>query len=131
MRGSDAFLSLRRRAIDAVVDGSVESPRIEWPAGIDFNWARDYFDRLATDNPGPALRLVDDAGRDSSVTFSELARRSKQVANFLAGHGVVKGDRILIMLGNVTPLWETMLASIRLGAVVIPATTLLQGAAPR
>lgn len=30
------------------------------------------------------------------------------------------------MLGNVVPLWETMLAAIRLGAVIIPATTLLE-----
>ena len=29
------------------------------------------------------------------------------------------------MLGNEVPLWETMLAAIKLGAVVIPATTLL------
>ena len=36
-----------------------------------------------------------------------------------------RGDRILLMLGNVPPLWEVMLASIKLGAVIIPATTLL------
>jgi acetyl-CoA synthetase len=39
--------------------------------------------------------------------------------------GVDRGDRILLMLGNVAPLWETMLAAMKLGAVVIPATTLL------
>jgi acetyl-CoA synthetase len=32
------------------------------------------------------------------------------------------------MLGNVVPLWETMLAAMKLGAVIIPATTLLQRA---
>ncbi|MEI6219450.1 MAG: AMP-binding protein, partial [bacterium] len=31
----------------------------------------------------------------------------------------------LMMLGNEVPLWETMLAAIKLGAVLIPATTLL------
>ncbi len=31
----------------------------------------------------------------------------------------------MLLLGNVVPLWETMLASIKLGVVVIPATTLL------
>ena len=36
-----------------------------------------------------------------------------------------RGDRILLMLGNVVPLWEVMLAAMKLGAVVIPATTLL------
>jgi acetyl-CoA synthetase len=30
------------------------------------------------------------------------------------------------MLANVVPLWETMLAAIKLGAVIIPATTLLE-----
>jgi hypothetical protein len=30
------------------------------------------------------------------------------------------------MLGNVVPLWEVMLAAIKLGAVIIPASTLLQ-----
>jgi acetyl-CoA synthetase len=38
---------------------------------------------------------------------------------------VRRGDRILLMLGNVVPLWECMLAAMKLGAVVVPATTLL------
>ncbi len=29
------------------------------------------------------------------------------------------------MLGNIPPLWETMLAVMKLGGVIIPATTLL------
>ena len=36
-----------------------------------------------------------------------------------------RGDRILVMLGNVVPLWECMLAAMKLGAVIVPATTLL------
>jgi acetyl-CoA synthetase len=44
----------------------------------------------------------------------------------LAALGIGPSDRILLMLGNVVPLWETMLAAIKLGAVVIPTTTLLQ-----
>src|SRR5439155_744468 len=34
-------------------------------------------------------------------------------------------DHLLLLLGNVVPLWETMLAAMKLGVVVIPATTLL------
>src|SRR5258707_5505849 len=33
------------------------------------------------------------------------------------------------MLGNVAPLWEIILAAMKLGAVIIPASTLLQPAA--
>jgi acetyl-CoA synthetase len=35
---------------------------------------------------------------------------------------VKRGDRILLMLGNVPPLWEVMLAAMKLGAVLIPST---------
>ena len=93
-----------------------------------FNWASDYFDRMAAGNDGPALRVVDDAGRDVTLSFADLARRSNQAANFLAALGVGPGDRVLIMLGNVVALWEVMLATIKLGAVMIPAATLLQRA---
>ncbi len=39
-----------------------------------------------------------------------------------------RGDHVLLMLGNIVPLWEIMLAAMKLGAVVIPASTLLQRA---
>ncbi len=51
--------------------------------------------------------------------------RSNQVANFLRAQGLKRGDHLLLLLGNVVPLWETMLAAMKLGVVVIPATTLL------
>lgn len=97
----------------------------KWPKLEKFNWALDYFDAFARDNEAPGLWIVEEDGRDQRLSFAELSRRSNQVANWLRGLGVARGDRILIMLGNEVPLWETMLAAIKLGAVVIPATTLL------
>jgi acetyl-CoA synthetase len=47
------------------------------------------------------------------------------VAVFLRRHGVERGHRILMMLPNAVPIWEVMLAAMKLGAVVIPATSLL------
>ena len=63
--------------------------------------------------------------RETKLTFAALSRRSNQVANFLRGLGLKRGDHLLLLLGNVVPLWETMLAAMKLGIVVIPATTLL------
>jgi acetyl-CoA synthetase len=102
------------------------APEFRWPELTDFNWVRDYFDVVASGNDAPALRVVDDTGADQSISFREMARRSAQLAGFLASRGVGAGDRILIMLPNIVPLWEVMLAAIRLGAVIIPATTLLE-----
>ncbi|MGH3233495.1 MAG: AMP-binding protein [Streptosporangiaceae bacterium] len=99
-----------------------------WPELDQFNWALDWFDVIASEHPDrPALRILDDDG-DTSLTYGELSDRSGQVANWLRGLGVRRGDRVLLMLGNVAPLWEVILATMKLGAVIIPASTLLQPA---
>ena len=99
-----------------------------WPVLDTFNWALDYFDHIARGNQAPALRILEESGAEASLSYAGLAARSNQVANLLVRLGARKGDRMLLMLGNEIPLWEAMLASIKLGVVVIPATTLLSGA---
>ncbi len=109
--------------------GDYEAARREfaWPELDEFNWALDWFDVIAAEHPDrPALRIVGDDA--ASLTYGELKARSGQVASWLRGLGVRRGDRVLLMLGNVAPLWEIILAAMKLGAVIIPASTLLQPA---
>ncbi len=96
-----------------------------WPKLTEFNWALDYFDAIAKGNDQPALWLVGEDGSEQKRSFAEMSARSNRVANWLRSLGVKRGDRILMMLGNEVPLWETMLGAAKLGAVLIPATTLL------
>jgi acetyl-CoA synthetase len=96
-----------------------------WPVLDRFNWALDYFDPMAQGNDRPGLWIVDEGGGETRLSFAELAERSSRVANYLRALGVRRGDRLLLMLGNIAPLWECMLAAMKLGAVIIPATTLL------
>jgi acetyl-CoA synthetase len=101
-----------------------------WPEPVPFNWALDWFDAELAHNAEskdrPALWIVDAAtNRETKLSFETLSRRSSQVANFLRAQGLKRGDHLLLLLGNVVPLWETMLAAMKLGVVVIPATTLL------
>jgi acetyl-CoA synthetase len=123
---SRRFIALRDRLLQWREDWAGARDGFRWPAFEEFNWARDYFDVIAAGNAATALRVVDDAGADQSLSFSAMAHRSAQVAAFLAAHGLERGDRVLLMLPNCVPLWETLLAAIRLGAVIIPATTLLE-----
>jgi len=90
-----------------------------------FNWAIDWFDPMARGNDAPALIVVDDDGTRHQRTFDELARRSDQVAAWLASRGVARGDAVLLMLGNQVELWEAMLALMKLGGVIAPTTTAL------
>ncbi len=125
MNATEAFLSARDFLISKRADYAAAYAGFRWPDMPEFNWALDYFDIHARGNTRPALWVVNEDGSEQRLSFAELAERSDRVANFLRKHGVARGDRILLMLGNEVPLWEIMLAAIKLGAVVIPATTLL------
>ncbi|MGH8995026.1 MAG: AMP-binding protein [Acidimicrobiales bacterium] len=96
-----------------------------WPELGDFNWALDWFDVIADGNDRPALWIVEEDGRETRLSFAEMSARSSQVANWLRGRGVRRGDRLILMLANQVELWETILAAMKLGAVIIPASTLL------
>jgi acetyl-CoA synthetase len=127
MTPSDAFGQARERLMRARGDPDRASASFRWPDLDEFNWTTHWFDEFAGGNRQPALRVVADDGTEQ-VTFDELCDRSRRVARYLRDAGVERGDRILLMLSNVAPLWETMLAAIRIGAVVIPATTQLTSA---
>ncbi|MDA9540581.1 AMP-dependent synthetase [Bradyrhizobium sp. CCBAU 21362] len=119
-----AFLLQHRTDYEAAVKG------FRWPDPAPFNWALDWFNAELAANAEskdrPALWIVDAAqDRQTKLSFAALSRRSNQVANFLRAQGLKRGDHLLLLLGNVVPLWETMLAAMKLGVVVIPATTLL------
>jgi acetyl-CoA synthetase len=119
-----AFLLRHRTDYDkAVAD-------FRWPDSVPFNWALDWFDAELARDPDSkdraALWIVDaGSNRETRLSFGALSLRSNQVANFLRAQGLKRGDHLLLLLGNVVPLWETMLAAMKLGVVVIPATTLL------
>src|SRR5699024_9810416 len=55
--------------------------------------------------------------------------RSTQVAGWLQSLGVTRGDKFMMMLDNEVELWEAMLASIKIGAVILPTTVMLDAKA--
>jgi len=127
MTEHDRFRAARDQLLAMRTDWDAARAAFAWPRLEHFNWATDWFDAIARGNDAPALHIVEESGVEAKLSYAELSRRSSQVANFLAGLGARRGDRMLLMLGNEVPLWETMLAAIKLGVVVIPATTLLSG----
>jgi acetyl-CoA synthetase len=127
MASSDlaAFRAARDFLFAHRTDHAAAAAGFRWPKLEHFNFALDHFDDLARGNAAPALAIAAEDGSVERRSFAELAERSARVANWLAGLGLRRGERVLLMLGNEVPLWETMLACIKLGAVMIPATTLL------
>jgi acetyl-CoA synthetase len=124
------FLAARDLLLECRGDYQRACREFRWPQPEQFNWALDYFDGVLAAERGDqeALRLIEDDGSQAGYTFAELADRSSRLAGWLAGQGVRRGMRVLLVLGNQVELWESMLACIKLGAVIIPATTLLSSA---
>jgi len=126
---TDLYRSARDQLVSVLDDyaRAVESFAFPQLTGV-FNWATDWFDtiaRAAGVSDRTALWIVEDDGREQKVSFAELADRSDRVATWLAGLGVVKGDRVILMLGNQVELWESMLAVAKLGAITMPTTSAL------
>lgn len=123
--GAQAFKAARDFLFAHRTDYATAHRDFRWPDLDAFNYALDWFDgELACSQSNDlALKIVGDGA--ATRTFTQLSEASSRVANGLRALGVGRGDRVLLMLGNVVPLWEVMLAAMKLGAVVIPATTLL------
>lgn len=117
-RQRDLLLNLR-------TDLNAARAAFRWPRPAAFNWALEWFDVVAAGSPRTALEVVQSNGSTNAVSYDALSRRSDQVANWLDSTGVSRGDRVLVVLGQQAELWETILACLKLGAVVIPAYTSL------
>ena len=126
MASAAEFLKARDFLLAHRTDFDLARQSFRWPVLEEFNWALDYFDGMAAGNTATALWVVREDGVEIRRSFAELSARSNQVANFLRALGVRRGDHMLIMLGNEPELWEILLAACKLGAVVIPAATLLR-----
>jgi acetyl-CoA synthetase len=88
------------------------------------NFSRDVVDRAE-----PGRRALVELARDGTRrtwTFGEVADGAARLAGALQARGVGRGDVVLTLVGN-RPEWVlTMVACLRLGAVVLPCTEQLR-----
>ncbi len=128
MSDLDKYRAARDLLLKHRSDYAAARREFRWPDLPEFNWALDHFDDMARANQSTALRIVDEDGSEEVRSFEALRLASDRAANYLRDLGVQRGDRLLVMLPNRVELWEIMLAAIKLGAVLSPATMLLSEA---
>jgi acetyl-CoA synthetase len=103
-----------------LVDYSLEYPD-------SFNFGYDVVDDIALHEPERrAMLWCNPAGEERTFTFADMMRLSNKTANFLRAQGVGKGDKVLVVLKRHYEFWYTAVALHKLGAVLIPATFMLQ-----
>ncbi len=97
----------------------------QWPDIKEFNWAIDYFDKMAENNKDLALIWVNENCDERKITFEEMSKKSSKVANFLKDLGLKKGDRAFLIMEAIPEGHELTLALMKAGGVYIPGATIL------
>jgi acetyl-CoA synthetase len=95
-----------------------------WEIPEFYNIGVDICDKWAEDWDRVALLYEDQEGNVAKYTFRELKKRSNQLANGLLAHGIRKGDRVGILLGQCPETALSHIAIYKIGAVAIPLFTL-------
>ena len=115
---------------EPINSGSIENYRrmyrdFRWETPNYFNFA-EVIDKFAEDPSRVAILWEDSEGRRARLTFADIAQQSKRIANVLAGHGIRRGDAVMLVLPRIT-LWQAAyIGALRLGAIVIPCTAMLR-----
>ncbi|WP_336643664.1 AMP-binding protein [Microbacterium sp. MMO-113] len=123
---TEAIRGMRDLLFTHATDYDAARREFAWPDLTAFNFALEWFDVIAGENPDrPAVQIVEADLSLRSWTYGELSARSDQVAAWLRDLGIGRGDHVIVMLNNTIELWEVMLAITKLGAVSIPTSTLL------
>ena len=95
-----------------------------WNIPARYNIAADVCDRHAGD-PGKVAMIGEDSdGTTWKMTFREVQRKANQLANLLLSLGLVKGDRVMLLLGQNA--WTAIghVACWKAGLVSVPTSIL-------
>jgi len=91
-----------------------------------FNWTADIVEglHLAAHPDKPALVLASDTG-SRTLSYAELTGQANQLLHYWRQRGVQQHDAVLLMVPVCAELWQTYLAGIKGGQVLIPAASIL------
>lgn len=91
-----------------------------------FNFAYDVMDAIAAMEPDKvAMVWCNEHGEEKIITFAEMKEMTDRAANMFMDHGIQKGDMVMLVLKRHYQYWFSIYALHKIGAVAIPATSLL------
>ncbi len=116
-----------RPFIDTVEDADGRLKEIRFFNEDNFNFAYDVVDALGRQKPDKlAMLWLDHNKNEKRFTFKDMMKESARTANYFKALGIKRGDRVIVLLKRHYQFWFTILALHKLGAIIIPATNLLQ-----
>jgi acetyl-CoA synthetase len=96
-----------------------------WRVPDRFNIADVCLHRWAHDTPD-ALAIVHERekGASQEITYGVMQRKARRLSNALATLGVLRGDRVAVILPQRPQTAVSLLAIVQMGAVAVPLSTL-------
>jgi len=95
-----------------------------WQVPEHYNIGVDVCDRHASGDRRLALVFQDEGATVRRFTFDEIKAQSNRFANVLAAHGLVRGDRLAILLPQAPETAIAHVAAYKAGLVAVPLFTL-------
>lgn len=83
-------------------------------------------ERFAKDSARKALIWQDDQGNSKEITYGQLMKNVNKIGNAFLESGLKKGDKILIMIPRLIEAYETYLAALKTGIIIIPSSEMLK-----
>lgn len=94
--------------------------RFRWEIPEFYNIGVDVCDRWAAAEPGRVALIDVGADGERSFTYGQLRDLSNQTANLLCSLGILRGDRVGILLPQTPETAYAHIAAYKLGAIAIP-----------
>ncbi|MFD2205243.1 acyl-CoA synthetase [Kiloniella antarctica] len=92
-----------------------------WEIPANYNIGVDVCDKWAEREPDRlALCFIDTAGKVSEYTFGDLKDYSNKLANLLGSAGIVRGDRVAILLPQSLETAFSHIAAYKMGCIALP-----------
>ena len=115
-----------KKFVDETIDENGALKDISFKIPENFNYGYDVVDELAKKIPEKrALLWLSATKEEKDFTFRDISLLSNRAANMFMGLGIKKGDKVMLVLKRHYQFWIAMIALHKIGAVAIPATSLL------
>ena len=119
--------NINLRYVDETYDENQVLTSFSVHAPEDFNFGYDIVDDIAVNDPGRrAMVWCNPEGEEHTFTFADMKYWSDKTANYLASHGIGRGDMVMVILRRHYQFWFVATALAKLGAIMVPATFMLK-----
>ncbi|WP_423407668.1 acyl-CoA synthetase MbcS [Heyndrickxia sp. MSNUG] len=83
-------------------------------------------ERFAQDSDRKAILWENEEGDEKEITYRELLNNANRIGNVFSKYGLKQGDVVLVVVPRLIEAYQTYIAALKMGLVVIPSSEMLR-----